>query len=71
MAVYELLKIAREVPPIRRHDNSFQVKLDAVIKAFKCFTKQPAAGRHRASRQCHIVVAVLSGYLRLSRSARV
>jgi oleate hydratase len=34
MAVYELLKIAREVPPIQRHDKSLTVKLDAVIKAF-------------------------------------
>ncbi len=35
MAVYELLKIDREVPPIKRHDKSLHVKLDAVIKAFK------------------------------------
>jgi len=35
MAVYQLLKIAREVPPIKRHDKSLKVKLDAVIKAFK------------------------------------
>ena len=35
MAVYELLKIEREVPPIHRHDKSLKVKLDAVIKAFK------------------------------------
>ncbi|MEO8385449.1 MAG: oleate hydratase, partial [Betaproteobacteria bacterium] len=35
MAVYELLKIDREVPPIQRHDKSLKVKLDAVIKAFR------------------------------------
>ncbi|MDC8756314.1 oleate hydratase [Janthinobacterium fluminis] len=35
MAVYELLKIEREVPPISQHDHSLKVKLDAVIKAFK------------------------------------
>ncbi|MEC5162133.1 oleate hydratase [Janthinobacterium sp. CG_23.3] len=35
MAVYELLKIDREVPPIHPHDHSLKVKFDAVIKAFK------------------------------------
>ncbi|MEH6412023.1 MAG: oleate hydratase [Hyphomonas sp.] len=35
MAVYELLDIQREVPPIRRHDKSIKVNIDAVIKAFK------------------------------------
>ncbi len=35
MAVYQLLAIDREVPPIRQHDQSLKVKLDAVIKAFK------------------------------------
>ncbi len=35
MAVYELLEIDREVPPIHRHDKSLKVKLDAVIKAFR------------------------------------
>ena len=35
MAVYELLKIDREVPPIQRHDKSLKVKLEAVIKAFR------------------------------------
>ncbi|HAT33333.1 MAG TPA: oleate hydratase [Janthinobacterium sp.] len=35
IAVYELLKIEREVAPIHRHDKSLKVKLDAVIKAFK------------------------------------
>ena len=34
MAVYELLDIDREIPPIRRHDKSAKVKFDAVIKAF-------------------------------------
>ncbi len=34
-AVYTLLKINREVPPVHRHDKSLKVKLDAVIKAFK------------------------------------
>ncbi len=35
MAVYQLLKVDREVPPIHRHDKSLKVKLDAVIKAFQ------------------------------------
>ena len=35
MAVYELLGIEREVPPILHHDRSIKVKLDALIKAFK------------------------------------
>ncbi len=35
MAVYELLKIDRGVPPIHHYDKSLKVKLDAVIKAFK------------------------------------
>ncbi|UMR28475.1 oleate hydratase [Massilia sp. MB5] len=35
MAVYELLDVAREVPPIRHHDDSVKVKIDALIKAFK------------------------------------
>ena len=34
MAVYELLHIDREVPPIQRHDKSLTVKLHAAIKAF-------------------------------------
>ncbi|MGD0850051.1 oleate hydratase [Bradyrhizobium sp.] len=33
MAVYELLGIEREVPPILHHDRSIKVKLDALIKA--------------------------------------
>lgn len=35
MAVYELLGIDREIPPIMHHDKSIKVKLDAVIKAFR------------------------------------
>ncbi len=35
MAVYELLEIDREVPPIHRHDKSLKVRLDAVIKSFQ------------------------------------
>jgi oleate hydratase len=35
MAVYELLKIDREIPPILHHDKSLEVNFEAVIKAFK------------------------------------
>ncbi len=35
MAVYELLKIDREVPPIQSHDKSLEAKLAAVIKDFQ------------------------------------
>jgi oleate hydratase len=35
MAVYELLNVDRQVPPVHRHDKSLKVKLDAVIKAFQ------------------------------------
>jgi oleate hydratase len=35
MAVYKLLNIEREVPPILHHDKSIKVKFDALIKAFK------------------------------------
>ena len=35
MAVYELLGIDREIPPILHHDKSAKVKFDAVVKAFK------------------------------------
>jgi oleate hydratase len=35
MAVYELLGIDREIPPILHHDKSAKVNLDAVIKAFQ------------------------------------
>ncbi|UUZ52000.1 hypothetical protein LP420_22915 [Massilia sp. B-10] len=33
MAVYELLGVEREVPPITPHDASLKVKFDALIKA--------------------------------------
>ena len=33
MAVYELLGVDREVPPVTRHDKSFRVQLDAMIKS--------------------------------------
>lgn len=35
MAVYELLGIDREIPPILHHDQSVKVQLDAVVKAFR------------------------------------
>ena len=35
MAVYELLGIDREIPPITPHDKSFQTQFEALIKAFK------------------------------------
>jgi oleate hydratase len=35
MAVYQLLDVRREVPPVSRHDASLKVKLDALIKAFQ------------------------------------
>ncbi|WP_432379642.1 oleate hydratase [Duganella sp. P38] len=35
MAVYQLLGVQREVPPITAHDESLKVKFDALIKAFK------------------------------------
>lgn len=35
MAVYELLGIDREIPPILHHDQSNKVKLNAVVKAFR------------------------------------
>ena len=34
MAVYQLLEIEREVPPVTRHDKSFKVQFEAVLKAF-------------------------------------
>jgi len=34
-AVYKLLSMKREVPPILHHDKSIKVKFDALIKAFK------------------------------------
>ncbi len=35
MAVYQLLNIVREIPPILHHDKSLAVNYEAVIKAFK------------------------------------
>ncbi len=35
MAVYELLALDRQIPPILHHDRSFQVEFDSVIKAFR------------------------------------
>ncbi len=35
MAVYQLLEIDRDVPPIRHHDQSLKVRFDALIKAFE------------------------------------
>ncbi|MBV7535622.1 oleate hydratase [Duganella sp. sic0402] len=35
MAVYQLLGVQREVPPVTAHDESLKVKFDALIKAFK------------------------------------
>ena len=35
MAVYELLGIARKVPPVTPHDHSLRVQFEALIKAFK------------------------------------
>jgi oleate hydratase len=34
MAVYKLLGLAKEVPPVQQHDRSIQVRFDALIKAF-------------------------------------
>ncbi|MRW89202.1 oleate hydratase [Duganella sp. FT80W] len=35
MAVYQLLDVRREVPPVSHHDESLKVKFDALVKAFK------------------------------------
>ncbi|PHV06267.1 oleate hydratase [Janthinobacterium sp. BJB412] len=35
MAVYQLLKLEREVPPVHAHDHSLKVKFDALLKAFQ------------------------------------
>jgi len=35
MAVYELLHIDREIPPVTPHDKSFRTQLEALIKAVK------------------------------------
>ena len=39
MAVYQLLNIHLEVPPILHHDRSLEVNYEAVIKAFKWILK--------------------------------
>jgi oleate hydratase len=35
IAVYQLLGIEREIPPVTRHDKTLSVQLEALIKAFK------------------------------------
>jgi len=35
MAVYELLRIDRKIPPVTPHNNSLHVQFEALIKAFK------------------------------------
>ena len=35
MAVYELLKIDRQIPPVTPHDKSLRVQVDALLKALK------------------------------------
>jgi oleate hydratase len=35
MAVYELLGVEREIPPISAHDKSLRARVGAVIKAFR------------------------------------
>ena len=35
MAVYELLGIGRNIPPITPHDKSLRTQFEALIKAFK------------------------------------
>jgi len=35
MAVYELLRIDRKIPPVTPHDKSLQTQFEALIKAFK------------------------------------
>jgi len=35
IAVYQLLGIDREIPPILHHDKSLKVNFDAVVKAFE------------------------------------
>ena len=34
-AVYQLLQVARQVPPVTPHDQSLKVKFDALVKAFE------------------------------------
>ena len=35
MAVYELLDIKRQVPPIKQHDHALSTQVEALIKALK------------------------------------
>ena len=35
LAVYELLGIDREIPPVTRHDKTLRVQFEALVKAFK------------------------------------
>jgi oleate hydratase len=35
MAVYSLLSIGREIPPVTPHDKAFRTRLDALVKAFE------------------------------------
>ena len=35
VAVYEMLNLSLEVPPVTPHDKSMRAKLDAVFKAFR------------------------------------
>jgi len=35
MAVYELLGIARQIPPVTPHDKSLHAEFEALLKAFK------------------------------------
>jgi len=35
MAVYELLGIDREIPPVSSHDKSLRARVSALIKAFR------------------------------------
>jgi myosin-crossreactive antigen len=35
MAVYQLLAIDREVPPVTPHAKSFDAQFEALVKAFK------------------------------------
>jgi oleate hydratase len=35
MAVYQLLDVKREIPPVTPYDKSLKVQLKALVKAFK------------------------------------
>ena len=35
MAVYQLLGITREIPPVTRHDKNLRVQFEALVKGFK------------------------------------